>query len=487
MAERAFRPTIGLEIHAELKTQSKMFCSCANSTHQIEPNKNICPVCTGQPGVLPVPNEEAIKEVIKTGIALNCSIAKNSKFDRKNYFYPDLPKGYQISQFDLPICENGFLVIGEKKIRIKRIHLEEDAAKNFHQNGQTLVDYNRAGVPLLELVTEPDITSGEEAKKFGQELQLLLRYLNVCDGDMEKGQLRLEVNISVSESEIFGTKVEVKNINSFANAERAINYEIDRQVKAIMANEKIVQETRGFDAVRGITVAQRSKEGSSDYRYFPEPDIPVLDFSKWDIDSLKHEIPELPWDKRARFAREFELDLKSVEVLVNNRELADYYEKICTELGEAAKAEKTKGDFKKLVKLASNYLINDYLALMWATQKDDNKWPIAPENFAEFIAKVNAGEVNSASAKVVLAKMFATGADPGHLIQDLGLTQIDDAQAIAQVAQKVIQENPKSVADYKKGKENAIMFLVGGVMKEMKGRAKPDVARDVLKKILDAQ
>ncbi len=292
MAERAFRHTIGLEIHAELKTHSKMFCSCANSTNQIEPNKNICPVCTGQPGVLPMPNEEAIKEVIKTGIALNCSIAKNSKFDRKNYFYPDLPKGYQISQFDLPICENGFLVIGEKKIRIKRIHLEEDAAKNFHQNGQTLVDYNRAGVPLLELVTEPDITSGEEAKKFGQELQLLLRYLNVCDGDMEKGQLRLEVNISVSESEIFGTKVEVKNINSFANAERAINYEIDRQVKAIMANEKIVQETRGFDAVRGITVAQRSKEGSSDYRYFPEPDIPVLDFSKWDIDSLKHEIPE---------------------------------------------------------------------------------------------------------------------------------------------------------------------------------------------------
>ena len=206
-----------------------------------------------------------------------------------------------------------------------------------------------------------------------------------------------------------------------------------------------------------------------------------MDFSKWDIDSLKHEIPELPWDKRARFAREFELDLKSVEVLVNNRELADYYEKICTELGEAAKAEKTKGDFKKLVKLASNYLINDYLALMWATQKDDNKWPIAPENFAEFIAKVNAGEVNSASAKVVLAKMFATGADPGHLIQDLGLTQIDDAQAIAQVAQKVIQENPKSVADYKKGKENALKFLIGQVMKETKGRANPKLAENLIK------
>jgi aspartyl-tRNA(Asn)/glutamyl-tRNA(Gln) amidotransferase subunit B len=336
-------------------------------------------------------------------------------------------------------------------------------------------------------VTEPDIINGQEAKDFAKELQLVLRYLDASDADMEKGQMRVEVNVSVSDNEIFGTKVEVKNINSFANAEKAINYEIERQVKAILAGEKIVQETRGFDAVKGVTVAQRTKEGSSDYRYFPEPDIPVLDFSKWGLEKMQSEMPELPWAKRARFASEYELDLKAVEVLINNKELADYYEKICTELGEASKSEKVKGDYKKLAKLASNYLINDYLSLMWATKKDDNKWPITPENFAEFIAKVNAGEVNSASAKVVLAKMFETGADPGHLIQDLGLTQIDDMEAIAQVAQKVIQENAKSVADYKKGKENAIMFLVGALMKEMKGRAKPDIAKEALKKLLDAQ
>lgn len=487
MAEKTFRPTIGLEIHAELKTQSKMFCACKNETHEVAPNTNICPVCTGQPGTLPVPNEEAIRKVIRVGMALNCSIRQFSKFDRKNYFYPDLPKGYQISQFDQPIAENGFLMVGEKKIGIKRIHIEEDAARNVHENGVTLVDYNRGGVPLLELVTEPDITNGQEAKDFSKELQLVLRYLDVSDADMEKGQMRVEVNVSVSDSEVFGTKVEVKNINSFANAEKAINYEIERQSKAILAGEKIVQETRGFDAAKGITVAQRTKEGSSDYRYFPEPDIPVMDFSEWGLEKMQEEMPELPWAKRARFAAEYELDLKAIEVLINNKELADYYEKICTELGEAAKSEKVKGDYKKLVKLASNYLINDYLSLMWATKKDDNKWPITPENFAEFIAKVNAGEVNSASAKVVLAKMFETGADPGHLIQDLGLTQIDDIEAIGQVAQKVIQENAKSVADYKNGKENAIMFLVGALMKEMKGRAKPDVAKEALKKLLDAQ
>ena len=313
-----YRPTIGLEIHTELNTNSKMFCSCKNDPYEKRPNFNICPVCSAQPGTLPVANEDAIKKVIKTGLALNCKIAENSKFDRKNYFYPDLPKGYQISQYDQPFCENGYLEIGGRKIGITRIHLEEDTGSLVHSEGAdySLINFNRAGVPLMELVTEPCLTSGEQAKKFAEELQLIFRYLGVSDADMEKGLMRVEVNISVSKTNPpshkalagqrkLGTKVEIKNLNSFRVVQKAIDFEIARQIELLEAGEKVVQETRGWHDKKEVTFSQREKESAHDYRYFPEPDLLSINFEKKYIEKIKSEIPELPEQKRKRFAKEY--------------------------------------------------------------------------------------------------------------------------------------------------------------------------------------
>src|SRR3989344_2037104 len=291
---KIYQPTIGLEIHVELKTKSKMFCSCFNDPDEKQPNINVCPICMGHPGTLPVINEEAVKKVIKTGLALNSSIPENSKFDRKNYFYPDLPKGYQISQYDEPLCKGGFLTVDGRKIDITRVHLEEDTGKLIHPAGTeySLVDFNRAGIPLMELVTEPDITSAKEAKRFAEELRLILRYLGVSDADMEKGEMRVEANISLGDGKKLGTKVEIKNLNSFRSVEYGINYEIERQGKILKAGKKIVQETRGWDAAKEVTVTQRIKEAAHDYRYFPEPDLPPLQFTPEEVKKIKAKIPE---------------------------------------------------------------------------------------------------------------------------------------------------------------------------------------------------
>jgi len=325
-----YQPTIGLEIHTELKTNSKMFCSCKNDSQETEPNVNICPICLGHPGTLPVINKEAVNKVIKTGLALNCKIASVSRFERKNYFYPDLPKGYQISQYALPLCQNGFLQVGNRKIRIERIHLEEDTARLVHEKDGSLLDFNRAGVPLMELVTEPDIVSAKEAYNFAKEFQLILRYLGVSDADMEKGQMRVEANISLlpqignsrQEARKLGTKVEIKNLNSFRVVKKAIEYEIKRQAKVLEAGEQVIQETRGWDKKKQITVSQRSKEEAHDYRYFPEPDLPLLQFDELFIQNIRASIPELPQQKRERFKTEYDLREKEIEVFVCQKDLS---------------------------------------------------------------------------------------------------------------------------------------------------------------------
>ena len=481
----AYKPTIGLEIHAELKTNSKMFCSCKNDPDEKQPNFNICPVCTAQPGTLPVANEEAIKKVIKTGLALNCQIAKDSKFDRKNYFYPDLPKGYQISQYDQPFCEKGFLEIGGHKIKITRIHLEEDTGSLNHPEGAdySLVNLNRAGMPLMELVTEPDITSGSEAREFAQELQLILKYLGVSDADMEKGQMRVEVNISISKDKKLGTKVEIKNLNSFKVVEKAVDFEIARQEEVLESGEKVVQETRGWHDKKEITFSQREKEEAHDYRYFPEPDLPPMHFTEDYIGGIKATLPELPQQKRERFAKEFGLDKNSVEMFVVNKDLSEYFEKVCSEFDAWIEAEGAEPK-KKLHKLVANYLISDIQGLMAGAQFTEAGFKIAPENFAEFIKMIYKGEISSKIAKVVLLDMFKNGSDPSEVVKENNLGQMSDDSAIEKVVKEVIEKNPKSVADYKSGKQNALQFLVGQVMTSTRGTANPEKVRELLQKLL---
>ncbi|MEK7124209.1 MAG: Asp-tRNA(Asn)/Glu-tRNA(Gln) amidotransferase subunit GatB, partial [Patescibacteria group bacterium] len=377
-----YKPTIGLEIHAELNTKSKMFCGCKNDPDERRPNFNICEICTAQPGSLPVANEEAIKKVIKTGLALNCKIAELSKFDRKNYFYPDLPKGYQISQYDMPLCDKGYLEIDGRKIRIRRIHLEEDTGSLLHPDGAdySLVNLNRAGVPLMELVTEPDITSGIEARTFAGELQLILRYLGVSDADMEKGLMRVEVNISLSKStrsdlvDKLGTKVEIKNLNSFRVVEKAIDFEIKRQKELLEKGDKVVQETRGWHDKKEVTFSQREKEEAHDYRYFPEPDLPPLNFDQEYVAKIRSQIAELPAQKRERFAKEYGLDEKQIEVFISNKDFSEYFEKACSELDEWILAEnsasrknaETHAEKRgsQIYRLVSNYLISDVIGIL---------------------------------------------------------------------------------------------------------------------------
>ena len=381
-----YKPTIGLEIHTELNTKSKMFCSCKNDPNEKRPNFNICEVCTAQPGTLPVANEEAIKKVIKAGLALNCKILKESKFDRKNYFYPDIPKGYQISQYDKPFCENGHLVVNGKKVGITRIHLEEDTGSSIHPDGAgfSLVNYNRAGVALMELVTEPDISSGQEAKSFAEELQLIFRYLGVSDADMEKGLMRVEVNISVSKTKKFGTKVEIKNLNSFRVVQKAIDFEIERQIKLLESGQRVVQETRGWHDKKEETFSQREKESAHDYRYFPEPDLPPMSFSEDYIEKIKSEILELPSEKRERFKTEYGLDEKSTEVFVVQKDFSEYFEKVASEVDEWIDQKDDK-EIKSAIKLASNYLISDVLGILNGKEFKEESFKVTPENFAELI------------------------------------------------------------------------------------------------------
>jgi len=492
-----YTPVIGLEIHVELKTHSKMFCACENAFGlESEPNVNICQVCTGQPGSLPVINEEAVNRVIKTALSLHCQINDFSKFDRKNYFYPDLPKGYQISQYDKPLAIDGYLEVGEKdqksKINIRRIHLEEDTGKLMHPAGAdySLLDLNRAGLPLMELVTEPDINSATEAKDFCQELQLILRYLDVSDAEMEKGQMRCEVNISlqaVGAEKLSGTKVEVKNLNSFKAVERAIGYEIKRQTEALESGEKIIQETRGWSDDKQKTFSQRLKEEAHDYRYFPEPDLPPLTNLMAVGQRLAVDLPELPSHKRERFVSEYGLPMADVENFITDKQLADYFEEVVSELDEWLKDKKVDLGRDKLVKMAANYLINELPRVIEEAKLGvayvlSDK--ISEENFAEFIMIIANGNISRVAAQIVLGEMFKTGIDPSHIIGDKDLTQMSDADELNGIIDKIIAGSPKVVEDYKKGKQNALQFLAGQVMKETRGRANPQTAQEMLKKKL---
>jgi aspartyl-tRNA(Asn)/glutamyl-tRNA(Gln) amidotransferase subunit B len=495
-----YKVTIGLEIHAELKTNSKMFCSCKNDPDEKRPNYNICPICMAHPGTLPVANEAAIRKVIKTGLALNCEIARESKFDRKNYFYPDLPKGYQISQYDQPLCEKGFLQISDRMIGITRIHLEEDTGRLMHsaQEGRasssadgrpdgesfSLVDYNRAGIPLMELVTEPDITSGKEAREFAQELQIILRYLDVSSADMEKGQMRVEVNISVSKTKKLGTKVEIKNLNSFRVVEKAVDFEIQRQTKLLDAGEKVVQETRGWHDKKEITFLQREKESAHDYRYFPEPDLPTLHLKEDYIIKIKSHMQELPDQKRERFEKEFGLDKDSIEFFVTNKDLSEYYEKVVSEFEEWTSEQEKAGAHVKASKLVANYLISDIKGLLVGKEFIETEFKITAENFAEFIKMIYKNEISSKVAKMVLVEMFNTGGDPSEIVLQNNWGQIKDVGELEKILKEVIEKNSKAVLEYKSGKKNALQFLVGQVMAKSRGTANPEKVSELFIKLL---
>lgn len=486
---KEYEAVIGMEVHVESKTKSKMFCSCVNGLGLEEnPNINICPICTGHPGTLPVPNREALVKLARFGQALNCQISDYTWFERKSYFYPDLPKGYQITQYERPLCYDGEIEIvtskGLKHIRINRIHMEEDTGKLSHINGQTVVDYNRAGLPLMELVTEPDIRNSEEAKIFCEELQLILRYLDISDGDMDKGQMRCEVNISIREkgTDQFGTKVEIKNLNSFRVVEQAIAYEITRQSEVLNQGGEIVQETRGWDDAKAITFSQRKKENANDYRYFIEPDIPPFETLAIvsDASSIK---AELPIAKRQRFSTQYHLPTQQIEILVKNKDLADYFEQAISELEAWVKSEGKKlseSDYVKLIKLSANYILTELIKHYYDKEFSFKNSPISAENYAEFIKIVFGGEVSSTGAQTLLVQMLETGSSPTDIVESQGLRQVSDTGALQKIVDAVIEEQTKVVTDYKNGNENVIQFLVGQVMRHSKGSANPQIAKELL-------
>ena len=492
-----YKPVIGLEIHAELKTKTKMFCDSLNDPDEKHPNINICPICMGHPGTLPVINYEAVRKVIMAGLALNCKIAEDTFFERNNYFYPDLPKGYQITQYQKPLCEGGHLDIVGKKIRITRIHLEEDAGRLQHLLGKdySLVDYNRAGMPLMELVTEPDFETGLEVKKFAEELQLILKYLGISDADMEKGLMRVEVNISLTGDDgKWGTKVEIKNLNSIKSASDGVDYEIKRQTEVLEAGEKVVQETRGWDDTKKTTVSQRSKEEAHDYRYFPEPDLPPLKFTPAQIQEIKDGLFELPSQRRVRFAQ-YGLTEAQIEIFTVARHLGDYYEHVASELDASAKDFHTKKDLegeytsephlgRRLHELSANYIITEFPSLMNAKGMEIDElegFKISPEAFAELMVLVFHKELSSTGAKVVLKEMAETGLHPEQIIKEKNLSQVSDKSEIETVVDNVIAKNNQAVEDYKKGKEASFKFLMGMVMRESKGKANPQVVEEILK------
>lgn len=483
-----YNVTIGMEVHAELKTASKMFCACKNGLGlEQEPNIHICPVCTGQPGTLPVPNRQAIEMVQRIGLALNCTINRHSKFDRKNYFYPDIPKGYQISQYDEPFCEHGTILVNGKSFRITRIHLEEDTGKSLHPAGAdyTLVDFNRAGVALMELVTEADFENGKDTRAFCQKLRQTLRYLDASDADMEKGQMRCEVNLSLypeGADRLSGTKVEVKNLNSFKTVERAIDFEIKRQTEILEEGKKVVQETRGWDEARGETVSQRKKESAHDYRYFPEPDIPPFDFSEEYIAGLRRTLPELPDAKAERFVNEYQLPVADVVILTEEKEFSAYFEEVASELADKKASGEMQAEIPRAVKLAANYMLTEIRKHLSERGEKTKDIPFTPENYAEFISLIADKKINSSAAQSVLAEMYQGGDnDPSHIVSRLNLAQVSDTGELEGVVDGVLAANAKSVADFQAGKENAFQYLIGQVMKETKGKANPEVVATLLR------
>lgn len=496
---------IGLEIHAELKTKSKMFCSCDNDAEGKAPNTTVCPVCMGHPGCLPIPNKQAIEWTILTGLALNCKVNRESKFDRKNYFYPDLPKGYQISQYDLPFVYDGHMDVDGEKVAITRIHLEEDTAKSTHPKSKdyTLVDYNRSSTPLMEMVTEPTINSSQQAKKFCQRYQQILRYLQISDADMEKGQMRCEANVSIQEHgkwsyngncEIkaigdykLNPKIEVKNINSFKALEKAIEYEIKRQTQAIEDGKSLIQETRGWNENKSKTVSQRVKETSADYRYFPEPDIPPITIAETWIDNIKKQLIEMPSEKKVRFMEQYNFDNETAEILISDKYLANYTENVISELrawiiAEGDEWEKQK---KKLSKTASNWLVGELFKHMKEDSLTIADLKITPENFAEFITLSYLDKVNSSAAQKILEVMFKNGGDPSNIMKELGLEQMDNNDELEGIIKEVLDKNQAQVEQYKSGKTSVIQFFVGQAMAASKGKANPKKVVELLKALLD--
>ncbi|MFA7088124.1 MAG: Asp-tRNA(Asn)/Glu-tRNA(Gln) amidotransferase subunit GatB [Patescibacteria group bacterium] len=500
---------IGLEIHAELKTKSKMFCACDNDATGKAPNTTVCPICLGHPGTLPVPNKQAIDWTILTGLALHCNINRLSKFDRKNYFYPDLPKGYQISQYDKPLAFDGYLEIDGGEILITRIHLEEDTGKSIHfkDKNYTLLDFNRAGTPLMELVTEPVIKNASEAKKFCIAYQQILRYLEISNADMEKGEMRREANISIQKSGswkyknkqiiakkkgLFGRKselnpkVEVKNINSFRAVEKAINFEIERQTALLENGEKILPETRGWDDSKNITVSQRIKETSADYRYFPEPDIPPLTITDDWLINIKSQLPEMPKEKKERFIKEYKFNSETAEILTGDKKLAAWTENVISELNawiEANGDDQERQD-RRLAKTAANWITGELNKHLRANNHRISDLKITAENFAEMICMVYQNKINSSAGQKILEIMYQTGADPEHIMLDLGLEQMDNEAELEKAVMNVINNNPDQVTQYRNGKTNVIQFLLGKVMADTKGKANPKIAREILEKLL---
>lgn len=484
---KQYEPVIGLEIHVELKTKSKMFCRCSAVYFGEPPNTHTCPVCLGMPGALPVTNKDAIEKAILVGLALNCKVNNFSKFDRKHYFYPDLPKGYQISQYDLPINGKGYLDInisGEKyRVGITRAHQEEDAGKLTHTGDATLVDLNRAGVPLLEIVSDPDMHNPVQAKLYAQKIQQIVRYLGVSDADMEKGSMRADANVSVrpaGENGLPPYKVEVKNMNTFKGIERAIEYEIGRQIQLREKDEMPVQETRGWDENKGKTFSQRTKEAAQDYRYFPDPDLPPLTFDDAYIQSLGKKLPELPDAKAKRFRETYKLSDKDIETLLFDRMFADFFEEAVQVYARSKADSPTSGVEPEDAKKVANWMLGEMLRRINESNTSLSDLKLSPAMLAELLYLLDKGEISGATAKGVFAKMFETGTGAAQIIQQHGLSQISNEGEIKRIVEKVIAANQKAVSDYKAGKEASLQFLIGMVMRETKGKANVEQAKKLL-------
>ncbi len=472
-----YEAVIGLEVHAQLQTNTKIFCGCETRFGE-EANTRTCPVCIGMPGVLPVLNKKALEYIVKTGVATHCTVSPYSRFARKNYFYPDLPKGYQISQYELPVCEHGHVEIvvdgAIKRVGITRIHLEEDAGKNLHQaeSGASLVDLNRAGTPLMEIVSEPDIRSAEEASEYLKKLRSILRYIEVSDADMEKGNFRCDANVSIRPvgAKEFGTRTEIKNVNSFKFVQKAIEYEIKRQTQVLDEGGRVIQETRLFDSSKGVTFSMRSKEEAHDYRYFPEPDLVPIVVSKEMIEQIGKTIPELPDAKRERFAKDYGLPEYDADMLTQSRAMASYFE-------EAVKLTNQP-------KVVSNWMMGELMRLLNAEAKEIEDCPIKPERLAGMIKMISDGVISTKIAKTVFEEMYKSGKDAGTVVKEQGLVQVSDTGEIEKIIDEVIKANAGQAADYKAGKEKLFGFFVGQVMKASKGKANPDLVNQLLKKKL---
>lgn len=478
-----YEAVIGLEVHAQLLTDSKAFCSCSTKFGN-EPNSNVCPVCLGMPGVLPVLNKNLVEFILKMGLATHCTIAPRSIFARKNYFYPDLPKGYQISQYEEPICANGYVEIelhdgSRKKIGITRIHMEEDAGKSIHDlDVDTLVDVNRCGVPLIEIVSEPDIRTPHEAYQYLHQMKQIVTYLGICDGNMEEGSLRCDANVSVrlkGETK-FGTKTEVKNMNSFRFVEKALEFEINRQIALIEDGGKVVQETLLWDSGQGIAVPMRSKEEAHDYRYFPDPDlVPVLVDEKW-ISDVKKILPELPTERRDRFVQEYKLPKYDADILTTEKELADFFEGTIQNL-------KTKSE--EHYKLASNWTMGDVLRVVNNEKIPFSDFPVSPAHLAEMINLITEGTISGKIAKDVFEEMLKTKESPKAIVEKQGLVQVSDAGAIEKIVDEVLADNKDQIEKYLSGKNQVFGFFVGETMKASKGKANPNIVNELLRKKLD--